>query len=166
MEIALRQLEQKDAPRMLEWMHTQTVVQYMAANFCDKKLEDCQRFIAQSRTVGADVHLAAVDSRDEYLGTVSLKHLNAEHKTAEFAIIMRKCAMGTGASGQAMRMILQYGKEQLDLQAIYWCVNRNNIRAVRFYDKNGYQRIWEVPEHILTAYDQKMLDGLLWYVYE
>ena len=73
------------------------------------------------------------------MGTVSLKHIH--DGKAEFAIAIRKCAMGKGISGDAMKEILNYGLDTLGLDQIYWCVSPDNRRAVRFYEKNGYRQI-------------------------
>lgn len=47
--------------------------------------------------------------------------------------------MGTGISIKAMQKIIQLGFER-GINTIYWCVSPDNKRAVKFYDKNGYQR--------------------------
>lgn len=90
----LRKLELKDAPLMLEWMHDETVVKDMQADFSSKTLEDCNHFFLSSKDIRKNLHLAIVDENDEYMGTVSLK--NIEEDKAEFAITVRKYAMGKG----------------------------------------------------------------------
>ncbi len=161
----LRRLEQKDAPLMLEWMHDNDVVKDLYSNFKDKTLDDCKNFINYSQKSESDLNLAIVDDSDEYLGTVSLKHIDKEQKTAEFAITIRKKAMGTGASAFGMKAILEKGINELSLDKIFWCVNRVNERAVRFYDKNGYKRTESVPQKILSMYPDELLKSFIWYVY-
>ena len=155
----LRQLRAEDAPLMLEWMHDPSVVGNMKAPFAEKTLEDCRRFIAASQSGEGDVHLAIASDSDEYLGTVSLKHIAGG--SAEFAITIRKCAMGTGASRDGMRAILNHGFERLGLERIYWCVSPENVRAVRFYDKNGYPRGDVPPE--AEGYSEEEKRRYIWY---
>ena len=45
-----------------------------------------------------------------------------------------------------MREIIKIGLEDMNLSSIYWYVDKKNQRAIKFYDKNGYQRIF--PEII------------------
>ena len=161
----LRNLEIKDAPYMLEWMHDPSVIEYMNANFTEKTIEDCQNFIQYSNNQKKDVNLAIVDENDEYMGTVSLKHIDPREKNAEFAITIRKIAMGKGFSKFGMQEILKLGKEKYQLEKIIWCVSKENSRAVRFYDKSGYERIENIPENILEHYPKNMLPDLLWYQY-
>lgn len=159
----LRELEQRDAQWMLEWMHDESVVCKLGTNFMEKTLEDCNRFIAWAKETDTDLHLAVVDEQDMYMGTVSLKHIHAG--TAEFAITVRACAMGKGYARFAMQTILEKGIGQLGLSAIYWCVSQHNARAVRFYEKNGYTQTRDIPESILSAYSPEQRKEFIWYVY-
>ncbi len=160
----LRKLESKDAPLMLEWMHDESVVAKLAANFAAKTIDDCRNFIAASQKDKENLHLAVADGDDTYMGTVSLKHIDRAAGTAEFAITVRAAAMGKGFSHFGMDSILKMGISELGLSAIYWCVSPKNARAVRFYDKHGYTRITEVPAEILSAYPADM--ELIWYIYQ
>lgn len=137
--VHLRKLKQSDAPLMLEWMHDEDVVHFMQADFQNKTLNDCEKFIESAQEDRSNVHLAVADDSDTYMGTVSLK--NIDHASAEFAITMRKAAMGKGYAAEAMKQIIDKGINELGLKYIYWYVRPENKRAVRFYDKNGYQRI-------------------------
>lgn len=146
----LRKLEEKDAPLMLEWMRDPSVVEYMQTDFASKTIEDCLDFIKYAADHTTDVHFAVVDDNDEYMGTVSLKHIM--DGSAEFAITVRKAAMGRGFSSFAMKEIIEYGFNTLNLNSIYWCVRPENKRAVRFYDKNGYKRVMmNSTEQIFTG---------------
>ena len=159
----LRKLQAEDAPLMLEWMHDESVVCHLGANFAAKTIDDCKNFIAASLTDTENLHLAVADADSTYMGTVSLKHIDRSAGTAEFAITVRACAMGKGFSRFGMDSILKMGIGELGLNAIYWCVSPKNARAVRFYDKNGYTRTDAVPASILGAYPKDM--ELIWYVY-
>lgn len=160
----LRKLELKDAPLMLEWMHDESVVAKLAANFAAKTIDDCRNFITASQTDGENLHLAIADEDDTYMGTVSLKHIDRNAGTAEFAITVRAAAMGKGFARFGMDSILKMGIAEVGLSAIYWCVSPANARAVRFYDKNGYTRTNDVPPTILSAYPADM--PLIWYIYQ
>ena len=159
----LRNLEMKDAPLMLEWMHDDSVVHFMGANFAEKTLEDCENFINYTRSAENDLHLAIVDENDEYMGTVSLKHINKDLRLAEFAITVRKAAMGKGYSAYGMKEIIRIGLEEYGLDKVLWCVSSLNERAVRFYDKNGYQRITEVPSYYKDMYTPEQNALFIWY---
>ncbi len=163
MSVRLRRLMDKDAQYMLEWMHDEELVEFLSANFAEKTIEDCKRFIANSYDEDSDVNLAIVDDLDEYMGTVSLKHIDRINSSAEFAICTRRCSMGKGYAAAGMAEIIRMGHEELNIESIYWCVSKYNTRAVRFYDKNGYNRITAVPEYISDKYTEEQCEDFIWY---
>ncbi len=168
----LRELRHEDAPLMYEWMQDDFVVQNLATNFKDKTEDDCIAFINEtiseySNPIGCrDLHMAIADDNDEYMGTVSLKHIDRINKRAEFAITVRRQAMGKGYSQYAMSEIIRRGfsEKSLDLNDIYWCVDDKNDRAKRFYDKQNYKRV-EPCDYMLDNYKNIMDDTkLIWYL--
>ena len=159
----LRNLEKKDAPLMLEWMHDESVVKDLNRNFGAMKIEDCQGFIERSQDESVNLHKAIVDDKDEYMGTVSLKDINPNNMSAEFGITIRKCAMGSNISRDAMKAMLQYGKDELGLRVIFWCVDPKNTRALRFYDKNGYERVDFSELNVSADYEEDLINYFVWY---
>lgn len=148
----LRYLEVKDVPFMLEWMHDPIVTKYLNTNFANKTREDVISFINKSIS-DEDVHLAVVSDADEYMGTVSLKHIDQANHNAEFAISMRKAAMGHGYAWFGIRAIIEKGFTEYGLDSIYWCVRRDNTRAVRFYDKHNFHEAIDVLPSVLARYN-------------
>ena len=169
MDMYLRDLKLKDAELMLEWMHDDNVIENMQTDFASKQLEDCERFINTASLSTEDKHFAIVDGNDNYMGTVSLKHI--ESQTAEFAITVRSAAMGKGYSRYGMQEIIKYGLNEMHLKKIYWCVSPDNKRAVKFYDKNGYARI-DIKEIcqcysvVKKNYSISNIDKYIWYMVE
>lgn len=157
----LRKLKTEDAPFMLEWMHDDSVVHDLRTNFSVKTLEDCISFIKMAQDTKENLHLAIVDENDTYMGTVSLKHIT--QTSAEFGITVRKCAMGKSFSKYAMQHIIETGFKQLGLQKIYWCVAPENQRAVRFYDKNKFDRCL-APTEAQNFYSAGEISHYIWYV--
>ena len=149
---------------MLEWMHDESVVAYMQADFASKTIEDCEKFIESCADESESVHLAIADDKDEYMGTVSLKHINHTFKDCEFAITIRKCAMGKGYSKLAMRKIIELAFEQYGMEKVFWCVSSQNTRAVKFYDKNGYHRVSIEDLREISEYSEEQKREYIWYL--
>lgn len=143
----LRDLVLKDAPLMLEWMHDESVVGKLKGNFIEKTLADAESFILESANKVENIHLAIVSDEDEYMGTVSLK--NVKDGSAEFAITVRKSSMGRGYSWYGMEEIIKLAFEEYGLESVYWCVSRENERAVRFYDKHNFHEAFDIPEEVV-----------------
>lgn len=144
----LRNLTRKDALLMLEWMHDEELVKYFLTNFADKNLSDCEAFIQASAADEHNRNWAICNDADEYLGTVSLKHIDRKNGVAEYAIAMRKCALGTGASHYGTREVLKIAFEEMGLNRVYLNVLEENVRANRFYEKVGFVYEGTFREHL------------------
>lgn len=95
---ALRTLEIKDAPFMLEWLQDEEAIRYLQIGGKETSIQDCISFIESSNKNENSVHMAIVSETDEYQGTVSLKDVNRELGYAEFAIAVRNSCMGRGVA--------------------------------------------------------------------
>lgn len=159
----LRKLKPSDAPGMLEWMHDNEVIGLLPTRFNDMTIEDCQRFInASLKDNRTNVHFAVTNESDEYLGTISLKNINYRDKNAEYAVVLGKKAIGKKIAHKATMEILHYAFEVLKLERVYLCVFKDNIRAVKFYNKFGFCYEGEFRKHMLGAKDNVFHD-LQWY---
>ena len=155
----LRKLEEKDAPFMLEWMHDCTINCNFQYPFAEMTIEKVKDFIKNSFNE-ENKHFAIVDEKDEYLGTISLKNISQKNKNAEYAIVTRKEAHGTGAAMQATQELLCYAFQELGLHKVYLNVLEDNIRARKFYEKCGFVQEGIAKDAIMAA------DGyqsLVWY---
>lgn len=135
---SLRELRPEDAPGMLEWMHDETIAQVFTQRFQDVTLQDALAFIEGADQDPHMLHLAIRDEHDEYMGTVSLKHIDEHDLNAEYAISTRAKAHGTGLAKKATEEILAIAFDELGLNKVYLNVKESNARAVGFYRKMGF----------------------------
>ena len=85
--------------------------------------------------------MAIADDENRYMGTVSLKNIDSKYSCAEFAITIRKCAMGKGFSKFAILKIVEIAFEELGLQTVYLNVYSENMKAIKCYEKCGFRRV-------------------------
>lgn len=164
--IRLRKLQEKDAPFMLEWMHNLEIQECFQKDMKSMTLERAEEFCRTAGLMdcageGGAFHYAIADEReDEYLGTISLKNISLLNASAEYAVSTRKCAHGKGIAGEATRLILKKGFEELQLHRIYLNVLSDNIRAIKFYEKVGFRYEGEFVECLNVRGNWK---SLKWY---
>lgn len=155
----LRQLQLKDAPLMLEWMHDKKVTENLRKDFSSYTIPDVESFIRYSWEDKENTHLAIVSDDDEYMGTISLKHI--ENGSAELSIAVRSEAMGREYAWFGMKRILEKAFTEYGLENVYWCVSRKNTRAVHFYDKHYFHEALDIPQPVLDRYIG--IENLKWY---
>lgn len=136
----LRKLEEKDVPLICEWMKDPKVNCFFRFDAGNVTQDTVRAFVRQAQDTDENLHLACVNDGDEYLGTISLKHIDRQDSTAEYAVSFRTAAQGTGAAAFATRSILHIAFEELGLEKVYLNVLADNARAIRFYEKMGFVR--------------------------
>lgn len=133
----LRKLEYKDIVFLLEWMNEEDITKNFKHDFSQETELTQKKFIDNSFNDENRTY-AIVDSDDEYLGSISLKNIDKETKSAEYAICLRKKCHGKNISKIATDKILDIAFNELNLNRIYLYVLSDNIRANKFYNKYGF----------------------------
>ena len=134
----LRKLLIKDAPLMLEWMKDKDITKNFRNSFETMTQDDVINFIKSTDDCSINAHYAIVDDFDEYLGTISLKNINEITKDAEYAICLRKKAIGTSIALDSTNELIKIAFKELHLNKVYLNVFLDNIRANKFYLKAGF----------------------------
>ena len=139
----LRELQIKDAPFMLEWMSDEDLTSGLHSDYSTKTIEEVEAFIRAADHLPDERHYAVVSDEDEYMGTVSLRHIDHEDAVAEFAIVMRRLALKKGYAMHGMIEALDIAFNELKLNSVYWRVRAGNARAIRFFIKHGFNMLDE-----------------------
>lgn len=151
--ITLRELKMKDAPLMLEWMHDPDIQKCFKKNMLDTTLEEAKKFCAVSKIPnrvkqGDTLHFAIVDENDEYLGTISLKNIDLENQSAEYAITTRKKIHGCGIAKRATGLLLKKAFREYKLHRVYLNVLADNESAIKLYERCGFKYEGEFRDHL------------------
>ena len=105
-------------------------------------------------------HFAITDSNDEYLGTISLKHISEKDHNAEFVIAARKKLWDTGFAERAATEIIHYAFHELGLHRIYLKVLADHVNARKFYENCGFDLEGEFREAVRM---QDRYRDMAWY---
>ncbi len=135
-KIHLRALIEKDIEGIMEWINDNEINRFFS--FDPKKItvEKEKEFIKNSQT-DTTIHLCIADENDDYLGTISLKNIDAN--SAEYSIVTRRKAFGKGIGFNATISILDKAFNELGLKKVYLNVLENNIRAKKLYKRVGFK---------------------------
>ena len=134
----LRRLCEKDVELILEWMKDESIAKYFRFTPEQITRESIMTFIKTANASMQDRHYAIVDKEDMYLGTISLKNIDEKNKNAEYAIALRKCAIGYGVAKWATEEIIKVAFNLLGIHKVYLNVLSYNTRAIKFYEKMGF----------------------------
>ena len=132
----LRELRADDAERMLEWMHDDSVMRWLQFDGKSKTIEDARYFISNANHDNENIHRAIITDDGVYRGTISLKSIT--NKEAELAVAMCRDSIGKGYGTLAIGVMLLLAFEELQLNRVFLTVKKDNTRAMRAYEKNGF----------------------------
>lgn len=162
-KIFLRLLKQKDVNGMLEWMHDPDINKFFrfdAANMTEDKAKEFVEISIKDANEQKSFNYAIINDNDEYLGTISLKDIDWDAKTAEYAISLRRSAQGKGIATLATEKVLEIAFEQLNLNRVFLNVLSENKKAIHLYEKCGFVYEGEFRKHL---YLKGELKDLKWY---
>jgi len=84
----------------------------------------------------------AVELKDQgiVIGCFGLHHWNQYHRRAEAGYGIGQAYWGQGYGSEALKAMLQYGFETMNLNRIYAGTIADNYESVRLLERNGFQR--------------------------
>ncbi|MCX8129609.1 MAG: GNAT family N-acetyltransferase [Clostridia bacterium] len=159
-DIYLSYLTTDDSKLMLEWINTREDVLFNSAY---KPVHETQhKHWFEKTTSSNEAYIFAIRTieNDALIGNCQLCSVNSIYKSAELKIrIGEEAQRGKGFGTQAVKLILKFAFDDLNLNRVYLNVFESNIRACDTYLKCGF-----VKEGVLrkAAYiDGKYVDTII-----
>lgn len=90
--------------------------------------------------------VAAADD-DHVLGYVQLVNMDVIHGRGELGICLDSAVHGRGVADQTMELLQSYVMQVFGLRKILLQVLSKNLRAIAFYEKQGFERVGVLREH-------------------
>jgi len=138
--IYLRPLEREDAPLFVVWLNDPEVTDTLNV-FRPIDLASEEEFIATIPKSEHDfVFGVALTDTDQLIGTTGLHDIDWKNRHAAFGInIGAKQEWNKGYGTEATRLTMTYAFETLNLHRVRLLVFEGNARAIRTYEKVGFQ---------------------------
>ncbi len=139
-KVRLRAVEREDLPRYTAWLNDPDVVEYFGP-YRPWSLADEEAWYTGQRT-DASVLNFAIETLEEghHVGGCGFCHIDHRNRSAECGIFIgEKALWGRGLGTDAMQALIDYGFRQLNLHRIYLRVFAENRRAIRLYERIGFQ---------------------------
>jgi diamine N-acetyltransferase len=139
----LRELTRQDLARVNTWRNDPNVIQWLASPFRFVNIEtDESWFEGYQRNRHCQVRVVIVSRHTgEPVGMANLLRIDWVAKSAEFGVQIGAAAeWGRGLGTWVVRAMVQHAFDNLNLHRVYLTVLPNNRRALRIYEKVGFQR--------------------------
>ena len=141
--IVLRELRGEDLPDVRAWMTDGPTTSLLGDRFTRPQTWEMTEEYLRERLDGAvgGVHFAIAEPEKlRYLGEISLTGIDAVARKARLTVVLKPECQGQGYGTEAVRLMVRYAFDYLNLERVSLSVQANNPRAVRAYEKAGFRR--------------------------
>jgi ribosomal-protein-alanine N-acetyltransferase len=140
--LILRQAQLSDAEEVLVFRSDPVVQRYNGPVF--KSVEEAEALIEELQTEfekGEGVSWGVtLKEQDRVIGLFGLHYWSKYHRRAEAGYDMARAFWGQGIGSEALRAILRFGFNDLDLNRIYAGTIADNQESVRMLERLGFTR--------------------------
>ncbi len=145
--LTLRAVTRDDLPHYIEWFSdpdvTRNLLWYLPLNM-DFETSWYERQLNDPTTLNFAIVISA---SQKHIGSISLQKIDHRSQVAELGIaIGDKTEWGKGYCQEAIRLLLDYGFNQLNLNRIYLQVFTDNIAGKKCYSRCGFKLEGELRE--------------------
>jgi len=138
----LRRVEKEDLERIAEWRNTPKINKYFFNLFpiCKSNQE---RWFEQLMNSSHRILFVIADKKNRKpIGTVGLKNIDFKNQSAEYGnvLIGESDYRSKGYAFDATMTLLKFSFGEMNLERIYVYVLEFNSKAVRLYEKIGFQK--------------------------
>lgn len=152
-KLQLRPLKESDAGLLLKWFFHSEAAQWLqlSEDPPEQRTPEAVRERYRRMRASSDIRLWRIDVEGMGpVGVVELVGLHPLHKRAEMHVCVGEPeAMGRGYGRGAIRRVLEYGFDELDLRRIHLVVDADNRRAIRCFGHCGFREEGLLRQHRL-----------------
>ena len=144
--ISLRSITKDDLEIMKDWVNNPTITEYMIMGtfpdsgviYCtsDSIYDEFDKMLCNRD----DIIFSIVNQSDLVIGLIGLYDIKWVPRDSELRIIIgNENYLSNGYGTEAIRLLLEYGFNKLNLHNIHLGVNSEDIRANKCYVKSGFR---------------------------
>jgi len=139
-KVRLRPMDERDLPRFVEWLADGEVTRWLAETVERPTIEEEYQWYDRRRSDPDSLMWAVETLEGQLVGSTELRLEPSRHK-AEFGIVIGDKVQWSGGLGtDAVRLVVGYAFDELELNRVELTTAEENARAIRCYEKVGFVR--------------------------
>lgn len=137
----------EDVEKFTEWMNDFEVTDYIGRSGATISLEGERKYLLENSNPEATFSIITLEE-DKLIGTVGLERIDRTNRTAMLGIFIGdKEYLNKGYGTEAIRLLLDYGFNYMNLHSIKLHLMSYNERALRCYKKCGFKETGRIREN-------------------
>lgn len=140
--IRLRPLMVKDKSLLYKWITNRELL-ILNAPYLPISEKDHDEWFDKMLSKRSDVVIFVIERKDILgaIGTCQLLNINFQNQSAELQIRIGEMEhLGSGFGTEAIKVLLQFAFDDLNLHRVYLHVFETNKRAIKAYEKCGFEK--------------------------
>jgi RimJ/RimL family protein N-acetyltransferase len=165
-KVILRDFRQEDIGGMRAWCNDPAITRFLGSRYTapipwEQTEAELNRYL--NGDAGGYNLVVAERETGKYLGQCALFMIDQQSRKAELAIVLAPGNLEKGYGSEAMRLLLQFGFGEVNLNRIWLTVNINNLRAIHVYEKAGFTRegVFRQDRYIGGRYEDVVVMSVL-----
>lgn len=155
-DVILRNFEEKDIKKKVEWINDEENNKFLYYDFPLKIDKTFQWFNNKNNNKRLD---CIIEYKGISVGLIGLLEIDRVNSKAEYYItIGEKKYKNKGIATKATKAILNYAHSKLNLHKIYLVVNPENKEAINLYKKVGFEQEGYFADELYSARNLKFID--------
>jgi|SRR5215469_11411327 len=166
--VRLRPIERSDIDPIMHWVGDEEVTRFLGGEMMLGPLSRIaeEKWIEQAAVPSTDRRLFVIErlSDHRYLGSTDLHNINWINRSAEAGIVIGdKSSWGKGFGTDAMRVLLRFAFDRINLNRVSLRVFDYNPRAITSYEKCGFKRegVLRQDKYLAGEYHDTIVMGIL-----
>ncbi len=141
--VRIRPYEKSDLDSLMKWVNDEEITRNLGAPMIYPLSRVAEEAYLNANSIGADpdCRWAIETLAGEYLGGISLMTIDWINRSAQVGIVIAsKSNWGKGFGTDAMRVVLGFAFDKMNLHRVWLNVYDFNLRGIRSYEKCGFKR--------------------------
>jgi RimJ/RimL family protein N-acetyltransferase len=167
--VVLRAFTRADLPTFVRWFNDQDVTKFLGGDMWPMSPESedrwFERMLEDRQNRGVAIETLPRDGQPgRLIGNVGLHHPSERNHNVELGIVIgEKDCWSQGYGTDAIRTMLRYAFDELNYHKVYLRVYDFNRRAIRCYEKCGFQIEGQLRQHMFRngAWHDEIVMGVL-----
>lgn len=136
-DVTIRPITYGDTDDIIKWRNSD----YVRSHFIDQRLftKESHEYWLRNMVETGKVAQFIILLDKIPVGSVYLRDIDYDKKSAEYGIFIgEESARGKGVGTKSAELIIKYAFDELHLEKIFLRVHKDNIGAVKSYEKAGF----------------------------
>ena len=164
--VVLREYRAEDISALRAWVNDGETTRYLGGAYRRPQTwEQTEDWLNRrlNGDLGGESFVIAEKDSQKYLGQCDLMMIDSVARKAEIAIVLLPEARGKGIAAEALKLLLRYAFDVLNLNRVFLKCAAKNEAALRLYRRNGFREegILRQDLYIDGEYEDAVLMGLL-----